>query len=121
MNDACTILKNHVNFKCFSRSKTDVKTYNCDLTLAKWELSNDQLIFTIKANRFLRNMVRDDYGLQVGNKKINLKNFEEILISQDRTKAYPLKEITSLPLTNIEYPKASNNEKKRKYIKYISV
>ena len=107
MNDACTILKNHVNFKCFSRSKTDVKTYNCDLTLAKWELSNDQLIFTIKANRFLRNMVRAIVGtmIQVGNKKINLKNFEEILISQDRTKAGPSAPAHALYLSNIEYPK----------------
>jgi tRNA pseudouridine38-40 synthase len=107
MNDACTILKNHVNFKCFSRSKTDVKTYNCDLTLAKWELSNDQLIFTIKANRFLRNMVRAIVGtmIQVGNKKINLKNFEQILISQDRTKAGPSAPAHALYLSNIEYPK----------------
>ena len=107
MNDACTILKNHVNFKCFSRSKTDVKTYNCNLTLAKWELSNDQLIFTIKANRFLRNMVRAIVGtmIQVGNKKINLKNFEEILISQDRTKAGPSAPAHALYLSNIEYPK----------------
>ena len=107
MNDACEILKNHVNFKCFSRSKTDVKTYNCDLTLAIWKLNNDQLIFTIKANRFLRNMVRAIVGtmIQVGNKKINLKNFEEILISQDRTKAGPSAPAHALYLSNIEYPK----------------
>ena len=107
MNDACKILKTHVNFKCFSRSKTDVKTYNCDLTLAKWELSNNQLIFIIKANRFLRNMVRAIVGtmIQIGLKKISLKNFEQIIISQDRTKAGPSAPAHALYLSNIEYPK----------------
>ena len=107
MNDACQILKTHVNFKCFSRSKTDVKTYNCDLTLAKWELSNNQLIFIIKANRFLRNMVRAIVGtmIQIGLKKISLKNFEQIIISQDRTKAGPSAPAHALYLSNIEYPK----------------
>ena len=56
MNDASRIMLNHTNFKCFSKSKTDVKTYNCDLKYAKWNLNDNELIFTIKANRFLRNM-----------------------------------------------------------------
>ena len=107
MNDACTTLKNHVNFKCFSRSKTDVKTYNCDLILAKWEFNNDLLVFTIRADRFLRNMVRAIVGtmILVGNKKINLKDLEEILISQDRTKAGPSAPAHALYLSNIEYSK----------------
>jgi tRNA pseudouridine38-40 synthase len=52
-------------------------------------------------------MVRAIVGtmIQVGNKKINLKNFEEILISQDRTKAGPSAPAHALYLSNIEYPK----------------
>ena len=107
MNDACKILLNHTNFKCFSKSKTDVKTYNCDLVYANWKLYGNELIFKIKANRFLRNMVRAIVGtiVHVGLKKISLKEFENIIISQDRTKAGPSAPAHALYLSNIEYPK----------------
>ena len=107
MNEACRIMLNHTNFKCFSKSKTDVKTYNCDLKYAKWNLNDNELIFTIKANRFLRNMVRAIVGtlIHVGLKKISLQDFEKIIISQDRTKAGPSAPAHALYLTNIFYPK----------------
>ena len=107
MNEACRIMLNHTNFKCFSKSKTDVKTYNCDLKYAKWNLNDNELIFTIKANRFLRNMVRAIVGtlIHVGLKKISLQDFEKVIISQDRTKAGPSAPAHALYLTNIFYPK----------------
>ena len=107
MNDACKILLNHTNFKCFSKSKTDVKTYNCDLVHANWKLHGNELIFKIKANRFLRNMVRAIVGtlVHVGLKKISLNEFEKIIISQERTKAGPSAPAHALYLTNINYPK----------------
>ena len=107
MNQACVILKSHTNFKCFSKSKTDVKTYDCEIVDARWVFKNGKLVFTIKANRFLRNMVRAIVGtmIQVGLKKISLDYFQEILISQDRTKAGPSAPAHALYLSNIEYPK----------------
>jgi tRNA pseudouridine38-40 synthase len=107
MNEACRIMLNHTNFKCFSKSKTDVKTYNCDLNYAKWNLNDNELIFPIKANRFLRNMVRAIVGtlIHVGLKKISLQDFEKVIISQDRTKAGPSAPAHALYLTNIFYPK----------------
>ena len=107
MNQACTILKSHTNFKCFSKSKTDVKTYNCEIVNAQWVFKHGKLVFTIKANRFLRNMVRAIVGtmIQLGLKKISLDYFQEILISQDRTKAGPSAPAHALYLLNIEYPK----------------
>jgi len=107
MNEACRIMLNHTNFKCFSKSKTEVKTYNCDLKYAKWNLNDNELIFTIKANRFLRNMVRAIVGtlIHVGLKKISLQDFEKVIISQDRTKAGPSAPAHALYLTNIFYPK----------------
>ena len=107
MNQACAILKSHTNFKCFSKSKTDVKTYNCEIVNAQWVFKHGKLVFTIKANRFLRNMVRAIVGtmIQLGLKKISLDYFQEILISQDRTKAGPSAPAHALYLLNIEYPK----------------
>ena len=62
MNEAATLLLEYTNFKSFSKSKTDVKTYNCKITEAKWVLEDHLLTFHISADRFLRNMVRAIVG-----------------------------------------------------------
>ena len=61
MNEATKILFEYKDFQCFSKSNTDVKTYNCDIMKANGKLKNE-LHFTIKADRFLRNMVRAIVG-----------------------------------------------------------
>ena len=58
MNEAASLLLDHKDFQCFSRSKTDVKTYYCKVQKAEWKEKNNELVFTIIADRFLRNMVR---------------------------------------------------------------
>lgn len=106
MNTAAAILLDHTNFKCFSRSKTDVKTYDCELTEAFWEEQNHKLIFHISANRFLRNMVRAIVGtlLDVGTGKCSLSDFQSILDSRDRTKAGSSAPAHGLFLTRVQYP-----------------
>ncbi|TJY37264.1 tRNA pseudouridine(38-40) synthase TruA [Pontimicrobium aquaticum] len=106
MNEACKVLLEYENFKCFSRSNTDVKTYNCDIMEAKWEENNNTLTFSITANRFLRNMVRAIAGtmIDVGLGKINIAQFHDIIKSKDRTKAGASVPGHALYLTNIEYP-----------------
>jgi tRNA pseudouridine38-40 synthase len=106
MNLAAEMLLNHDNFKCFSRSNTDVKTYHCDITKAVWISDNDRLVFRIEADRFLRNMVRAIVGtlLDVGFGKISLKEFHEILKSDDRTKAGASVPAHGLFLVEITYP-----------------
>ena len=106
MNAAASLLLKHTNFKCFSRSKTDVKTYDCDVTQAFWKEQQAGLIFYISANRFLRNMVRAVVGtlLDVGIGKSSLSDFQEVLQSQDRTKAGSSAPAHGLFLTEIQYP-----------------
>ena len=106
MNEACRIMLNHTNFKCFSKSKTEVKTYNCDLKYAKWNLNDNELIFTIRANRFLRNMVRSIIGtiLDVGLLKTSIKDFSDIIKKTNRIYAGPSAPAHALFLTKIEYP-----------------
>lgn len=106
MNKAASILLNHTNFKCFSRSKTDVKTYDCEVTEAFWEQQDHQLIFHISANRFLRNMVRAVVGtlLDVGTGKCSLSGFQSILDSQDRSQAGSSAPAHGLFLTRVQYP-----------------
>lgn len=89
MNKAADILLKHTNFKSFSKSKTDVKTYDCTISKAEWINKENQLVFHITANRFLRNMVRAIVGtlLKVGEGKITIADFEKIILSQDRSNA----------------------------------
>ena len=44
LNKATKILFNHSDFKSFSKSKSDVKTFNCNIMHAKWKLDGDILI-----------------------------------------------------------------------------
>ena len=107
MNLAALKLFNYTNFKCFSKSNTDVKTYNCTIKKAIWVYRDNCWFFEISANRFLRNMVRAIVGtlIHVGLKKVSLQDFEKVIISQDRTKAGPSAPAHALYLTNISYPK----------------
>jgi len=107
MNAASEILFGYENFKCFSRSNTDVKTYNCTIMKAEWTIEGTELIFTIKANRFLRNMVRAIVGtmIQIGLGKMDVLEMHDIIKSQDRSNAGASVPGHALYLTKIEYPK----------------
>lgn len=106
MNKAAKILLEYTDFKCFSKSNTDVYTYNCNITDAYWIENNNCLIFHISANRFLRNMVRAIVGtlLEVGSGKINVECLHEIIQSRNRGKAGFSVPAHGLYLTQVVYP-----------------
>ena len=107
MNKAAETLLNYTDFKCFSRTKTDVKTYECEVTEAYWEIQGNQLVFNISANRFLRNMVRAIVGtlLEVGKGRMSLDEFKAVIESRDRKKAGASVKAKGLFLTAVKYPK----------------
>ena len=126
MNKAAAILKKYEDFSSFSKVNTQVKTNKCKIYKAVWEklapplkgegkgslipLSLGQqgmcLIFTIRANRFLRGMVRMIVGtmLLVGKHKITLADFQDIIDSKDCRNAGALVPACGLYLTKVEYP-----------------
>jgi tRNA pseudouridine38-40 synthase len=111
MNEAAQLLFNYTDFQCFSKVNTDVNTFDCTIFEAQWTQStdkheNDKLVFTISANRFLRNMVRAIVGtlVNVGMHKISLEDFETIIKSKNREKAGFSVPAHGLFLTKIEYP-----------------
>lgn len=112
MNDAAAILLNYTNFKCFSKSKTDVKTYNCDIIRAEWILEGDILTFHITADRFLRNMVRAIVGtlVAIGKNKHSIDDFIKIIESEDRSKAGTSAPAQGLSLTSVTYPETIKND-----------
>jgi tRNA pseudouridine38-40 synthase len=106
MNEAAKTLFDYIDFTSFSKLHTDVKTNNCTITHAEWtQVSENQWIFTITANRFLRNMVRAIVGtlLQVGTEKISIQDFRNIIESKDRCKAGTSAPAHALFLTKVEY------------------
>ncbi len=107
MNIAAKQLLKYTNFKCFSKSKTDVKTYNCELFYAYWEQQEEVLVFKISANRFLRNMVRAIVGtlVEVGQGKLKLADIDRILASENRGEAGYSVPAKGLYLTEVTYPK----------------
>jgi tRNA pseudouridine38-40 synthase len=114
MQNAADLMMKHTDFQCFSRSNTDVKTYICDLMRAEFEFQEHHVIFHIKANRFLRNMVRAVVGtlLEVGYGKVSLDQFEEIIASKNRSNAGASAPAFGLYLSQVHYlDKTFENEK----------
>lgn len=73
---------------------------------AQWEREGEQMVFTIKADRFLRNMVRAIVGtlVDVGRGKLSIRDFEEIILAKDRSAAGMSMPAQALFLWDVEYP-----------------
>ncbi len=112
MNEAAGILSEYTDFTSFSKLHTDVKTNNCNIMSAQWQEENGNWVFTIKADRFLRNMVRAIVGtlIEVGRNKISLTDFRKIIESKNRGNAGTSAPAHALFLTNIEYPESLFNK-----------
>ena len=107
MNEAAQLLIGKQDFASFCRTNTDVKTTICDLTRAEWkELGNGHAVFTIAADRFLRNMVRAVVGtlFEVGRGKMTKEQFAQVITQHNRCAAGDSAPAEGLFLTHIEYP-----------------
>ncbi len=105
MNQACEILFKHIDFQAFSKVNTEVNTFDCKIYEAFWTQENNKLIFTISADRFLRNMVRAIVGtlIYIGLHKLTLDDFNKIIESKNRNNAGFSVPAHGLFLTKIEY------------------
>jgi tRNA pseudouridine38-40 synthase len=107
MNESAKLLIGKQDFASFCRTNTDVKTTICDLKQAEWkELDNGHAVFTISADRFLRNMVRAVVGtlFEVGRGKMTKEQFAEVITQHNRCAAGDSAPAEGLFLTHIEYP-----------------
>ncbi|WP_452223796.1 tRNA pseudouridine(38-40) synthase TruA [Lacinutrix chionoecetis] len=106
LKEATKILLDYKDFQCFSKSNTDVKTYNCDIMKAEWNVVANELQFTIKADRFLRNMVRAIVGtlINIGIGKIEVNALHDIIKSKNRSEAGFSVPAHGLYLTEVNYP-----------------
>jgi tRNA pseudouridine38-40 synthase len=94
------------NFKSFSKVKTAVKTFECQIINVEVKNENDLVVLSISANRFLRNMVRAIAGtlIDVGLGKTTPGEFTEIIKAKDRKRAGKSVPAKGLYLTDIKYP-----------------
>lgn len=108
MNQAAALLIGEHDFECFSKVKTDVNHFICDIKKAEWKEADNRLIFNITANRFLRGMVRAIVGtlLDVGTGKISVRDFQSIIRSRDRKKAGANVPPYGLYLMKVKYPQS---------------
>ncbi|MAJ13037.1 MAG: tRNA pseudouridine(38-40) synthase TruA [Flavobacteriales bacterium] len=107
MKKACKFLHGSHDYTSFAKLHSENYTNNCEVFIANWKEDENLLIFTIKANRFLRNMVRAIVGtlIEIGEGKISFSDIETILMSKDRAKAGYSVPANGLSLIDIEYPK----------------
>ena len=105
MNEACKILFEYEDFTSFSKLHTDVKTNNCKIYHAQWKQKGSSLVFTISANRFLRNMVRAIVGtlVEVGLGKIKTTDLHDIIQAKYRNKASASAPAHGLYLVDVGY------------------
>lgn len=111
MNEASKKLFDFTDFSCFSKSKTQVKTNNCKIYEAYWTINEKGLlVFTIKADRFLRNMVRAIVGtlVEIGKKKKTIDDFVAIIESKNRSNAGSSVPAKGLFLSFVAYPNSAD-------------
>jgi len=100
------VLMEYEDFTSFAKLHTQVKTNICHLTEARWDRVGEEWIFTIRSNRFLRNMVRSVTGtlLDVGRGKLSIEGLREIIEKKDRCAAGVSMPACGLFLTKVDYP-----------------
>jgi tRNA pseudouridine38-40 synthase len=105
MNTAAQIITEYTDFSCFSKSNTQVKTNNCKISAAKWEETDNGIVFRISADRFLRNMVRAIVGtlIMVGRKEIAPDDVRQVIESKNRSNAGTSVPACGLYLTEVKY------------------
>lgn len=105
MQKAADLLFEYEDFTSFSKLHTQVKTNNCKIMEARWFEQDGLLVFRIKADRFLRNMVRAIVGtlLEVGRGKMSLQDFRNVIEQKDRCSAGLSVPAHALFLENVEY------------------
>ena len=107
MEEAAQTLFDYTDFTSFSKLHTDVKTNNCKIMQANWvQQDANTWVFTIQADRFLRNMVRAVVGtlLEVGRHKMTVAQFRQVIESMDRCKAGSSAPANALFLVDVSYP-----------------
>lgn len=108
MNEAARVLVEWEDFTSFAKLNSNNKTNICHVTRAEWHRSAEDeelLIFTIRADRFLRNMIRAIVGtlVDVGRGRYTVEEFRDILHSLDLSRSSAGAPAVGLFLSDVRY------------------
>jgi tRNA pseudouridine38-40 synthase len=105
MQEAAGVLKEYTDFTSFSKRNTQVKTFECRIMESDWEMGEESLVYHVRANRFLRGMVRALTAtmLQVGRGKLDMDGLRAVIENRDCTKASFAVPARGLFLVGVEY------------------
>jgi tRNA pseudouridine38-40 synthase len=106
LNEAAGILFHYNDYSAFSKRRTQVRTYACTILESSWRIADEKLLYTVKANRFLRGMVRGLVGtmLQIGKGKLQVMELRKILEENDSTLVDFSVPAKGLFLKRVEFP-----------------
>jgi len=93
------------DFTFFSKNNPDTKNSFCTVCESKWEQQNDELIYSVVANRFLYGMVRllVSFQLDCATKKRDIKELDKLLSKKQRSQQSKLISPSGLYLNYVEY------------------
>ena len=105
MNEACKILFEYSDFESFAKIGGDNKTNICKIYHANWEQNENELKFTISADRFLRNMVRAIVGtmVEIGSGKLKPTDLRKVIEAKNRNAAGTSAPAHALFLVDVGY------------------
>lgn len=108
LNEAAVLIKQYSDFTSFSKRNTQVRTFNCTILKSEWIIKEDCIVYSVKANRFLRGMVRGLVGtmLRVGTGRISIDDFKSVIESKDCSQADFSVPPQGLFLVNVNYPES---------------
>jgi tRNA pseudouridine38-40 synthase len=108
MNEAASILCDKKDFRSLCKVRSDDGHFLCTILESGWLLQKDRLIFRIKANRFLRSMVRIIVSLllKIGQGKLSLSVFEALIDRRERDLTANLVPARGLTLMQVDYAKS---------------
>lgn len=106
LQEAASIITEYTDFTTFSKRNTQVKTFLCNIMESQWSTEGHRIVYNVKANRFLRGMVRGLVGtmLRVGRGKLSLSEFRTVIESKDCTRADFAVPPQGLFLMQVNYP-----------------
>ena len=106
LHQAASIIKEYEDFTSFSKRNTQVKSFKCEMQESEWYWEKDRLVYHVKANRFLRGMVRALTAtmLKIGRGQISLNQFRDIIEAKDCTKTSFAVPARGLFLVSVTYP-----------------
>lgn len=106
LQQAAQAILNYKDFAAFSKRNTQVKTFECNILSSTWLKEDNQLVYNVKANRFLRGMVKGLVGtmLKIGTRKITINDFIKVIESKDCSNADFSVPPQGLFLVSVNYP-----------------